>query len=282
MTAQQTKRSALAPRVVTGAFLLVLLLATWYIGGVAVLALAVLVVALAQWEFFGMFLPYGYSNRPKIMGVAVSALFLTLTFFLDYMPTQRGARLIMTLLPLCLPFLLAAYALAGWNSERARRRLFEIAILLGGFIYITLLTVPVLSYIRPEQLLIIAVPVFSDITAYFVGTKFGRHKIWPSVSPKKSVEGAIAGLGGAVLASTGVAVITGAHDLIWFVPMGIFLGVMSQFGDFFESALKRTVGIKDSGVLLPGHGGVLDRIDSWLFSCGAYAIFCFFTPPLWS
>jgi phosphatidate cytidylyltransferase len=106
-----------------------------------------------------------------------------------------------------------------------------------------------------------------DTVAYFVGRPFGRHKLFPRVSPKKSVEGAIGGLMGALL----VAVI-GAHTFTAFLPMahhialGAIVGIGGQVGDLTESLLKRDAGVKDSSTLLPGHGGILDRFDSLFFA----------------
>lgn len=103
----------------------------------------------------------------------------------------------------------------------------------------------------------------NDIAAYFVGIAAGRHKMAPRVSPGKSWEGAIAGLGAGVLVAGAVAPWLGlprAAALLW----GAAAVVAAQAGDLFESALKRRAGVKDSGGLLPGHGGVLDRFDGIL------------------
>jgi len=104
-----------------------------------------------------------------------------------------------------------------------------------------------------------------DTGAFYTGRKLGKHKLYPAVSPKKSWEGLI---GGSLS-----ALILGGVSAIW-LPVGFFkilglsltLAIVSQIGDFFESALKRQAGIKDSGGLLPGHGGILDRIDGVLFA----------------
>lgn len=111
----------------------------------------------------------------------------------------------------------------------------------------------------------------SDTFAYTIGKLFGRHKMSPQVSPKKTWEGAIGGLIGAV-AITLVFTLDTAISLpleIWqALILGVFISVFGQFGDFTESALKRYVGVKESGIIMPGHGGILDRLDS-IFLAGA-------------
>jgi phosphatidate cytidylyltransferase len=108
----------------------------------------------------------------------------------------------------------------------------------------------------------------NDTLAYLVGVNVGRHKLAPRVSPKKSVEGAAAGLAGSVIAA--VAVRGWLAVSVWeAVAIGLAVGVAAQVGDLVESALKREAGVKDSGWVLPGHGGLLDRFDSSLLALPA-------------
>jgi phosphatidate cytidylyltransferase len=125
---------------------------------------------------------------------------------------------------------------------------------------------------RPGVVLIlIAVvgPWISDAGAYFAGRFFGRHLLFPSLSPKKTVEG---GLGGLLLTMLVIAPV--AYIFLDFSPVeGLLIGavvsIASQSGDLFESSLKRILDVKDLGTFLPGHGGVLDRVDSLLFTAPA-------------
>lgn len=105
----------------------------------------------------------------------------------------------------------------------------------------------------------------NDTFAYFVGSRFGRHKLCPAISPAKTVEGSIGGLVGSILAITLLGLLFKlpvSHS----ITMGIVVGVIAPIGDLAESAIKRFAGVKDSGKLLPGHGGILDRFDSILFT----------------
>ena len=99
------------------------------------------------------------------------------------------------------------------------------------------------------------------------GRLWGKRKLYPAVSPKKSVEGAFGGIVGSVLATVGVGSLWTVPELpiVSAVVLGVLASVCGQAGDLVESMIKRTYGVKDSGKLLPGHGGMLDRIDALLF-----------------
>jgi phosphatidate cytidylyltransferase len=108
---------------------------------------------------------------------------------------------------------------------------------------------------------------FGDTGAYYVGRAFGRHALAPLISPKKTIEGALGGLLGNIFAAfLGKHIFLPDAPITQLLPLSILLGVMSQIGDLSESALKRGAGVKDSSNLLPGHGGMLDRIDGVLFA----------------
>jgi phosphatidate cytidylyltransferase len=106
----------------------------------------------------------------------------------------------------------------------------------------------------------------TDIGAYLIGRQFGSHLLARQVSPKKTVEGALGGL----LFSIAVALlfwrIVGGAAWIMYISLAVIIGISAQIGDLFESALKRSAGVKDSGKLIPGHGGILDRFDSLIFT----------------
>ena len=110
----------------------------------------------------------------------------------------------------------------------------------------------------------------TDSSAYFIGVFLGRHKLLPAISPKKTVEGAIGGIVGCVvftvLYGAFVNMYANGIPLYHFALIGILNGILSQIGDWAASAVKRYVNIKDYGRLMPGHGGVLDRFDSILFT----------------
>lgn len=125
----------------------------------------------------------------------------------------------------------------------------------------------VLDHGFPWFVLLLAVVFACDTCAYIFGVLFGKNRIMPSVSPKKSYQGSVGGLIGA-----GLAAVLCQHfllpqvELAPLVALSVVAGLVAQFGDFFESLLKRLADVKDSGNIMPGHGGALDRLDGVLFA----------------
>ena len=126
----------------------------------------------------------------------------------------------------------------------------------------------------PATLLLLATVVVSDTAQYYAGRSFGRRPLAPAISPKKTIEGAIGGLVVATLfmALVGPRILPGAAPLP-LAGLGLTIAVLGMCGDLFESRLKRDAGVKDSSTLIPGHGGVLDRIDALLFAIPAYYLY---------
>jgi phosphatidate cytidylyltransferase len=218
------------------------------------------VTLLALVEFYAMSLPE--AGRWKRLLAALAGTSLVPFLLLERAVFLRGA-LTLTVLLFSIALLLRHRDL----TTVAR----ELALLLFGFLYLPLLLghlalLRSLPAGREWVFLVLLIVMASDTAAYFTGISLGRRKLYPSVSPNKSVEGAVGGLAGS-LAGAFIA-------RLWFLPtltpadclaLGLGLGVLAQLGDLFESLLKRSFGVKDSGRLIPGHGGILDRLDSLLF-----------------
>lgn len=178
--------------------------------------------------------------------------------------------------------------------ERAGSRA---AALLTGLFYVALLGSFAVMIARPETgqegrfvlLLVAVVTWLNDSMAFFGGKLLGRHKLYPTVSPKKTWEGSIAGLAGSVLGAFLVKWLfiglVDDPDFQWklshvqLVGFALLGGALGQVGDLVESVFKRSYGIKDSGTILPGHGGLLDRIDAFLF-VAPFGFFWFYLPGL--
>lgn len=160
----------------------------------------------------------------------------------------------------------------------------EAALLLMGFLYVPLLLGHLVMLRElPDGIswlfLMMILVMGGDTGAYYIGSSFGKRKLYPAVSPNKSVEGALGGLAGSVVgAFAAKALFFPALTPVDCLATALVLGPLGQMGDLFESLLKRSFGVKDSGMIVPGHGGILDRLDSILFASPAayyYARFIF-------
>jgi phosphatidate cytidylyltransferase len=145
------------------------------------------------------------------------------------------------------------------------------AVCLAGLLYVPLL-MSVLPLLKHEGMahwitVSLCIAFFSDTVAYMFGRWFGKHKLYPAVSPKKTWQGAIGGVLGSLLATMVVGALWLVPDLSMghAVALGVLANVCGQAGDLVESMIKRTHGVKDSSNLLPGHGGMLDRIDAMIY-----------------
>jgi phosphatidate cytidylyltransferase len=155
-----------------------------------------------------------------------------------------------------------------------------VAVQIQGTVYIPVLICSLIQIRGTDQtgvlwiFFLLAIVFAGDIGAFYAGSYLGRHKLCPSVSPNKTIEGSIGGLC-ANLLTGGVIKALFLPTLSWPACMVMFLliGTAGQIGDLYESVLKRSVQIKDSGTLLPGHGGILDRIDALLFASPVALIF---------
>lgn len=258
--AGERRGAALAKRVLSTLVLLPLFVAVVVAGPVWLFGvLIVLVSALGQWEFTGMFERAGV-HPFRALGLA-GGVVVTASFALP-----MSERLALTAV------VLAVFTASLWGRDGARIDWGPAAVTLFGICYVNWL----LGYgfwlrdleAGPEWvLLLVWVTWVGETAAYLVGSAVGRRKLAPVISPNKTVEGALAQLVVSVLAALAAkAWFFGALTLREAVAVGLLLGVAGQIGDLVESALKRSVGTKDTGRVIPGHGGILDRVDSLLFN----------------
>ena len=256
--------SSLLPRFVTGICLAALVALPLYFRGLPLLFFVLGVTAVALWEFFSLF-----ERRKLRVATRVCAIFLGWGMLcLTWMGRPQDA-----LVFLGAGFLIAALSyLFRWDLGDEREAFAPGGLFLTGLAYIPLLLLPTTYLSSPKLLLVLCCVAVSDIGAYFAGTYYGQNKLWPRVSPNKSVEGALGSMVACVITCTVLGTTLGDAPWWAFTLLGIVLNVFAQFGDLFESALKRSCNRKDSGALLPGHGGILDRIDSLLFTLPVFAV----------
>lgn len=239
-------------------------LALWQ-GGIFVLAVLLCVCALGQWEFTAMFRPGPEHKSLRITGVALGAVMLLAAKF-------GGPQAALWTLAACFWFLALRF-LMRYSANQQNADFMDELILMAGAFYLPLMLQFCLALSTLEIILVLLSTAVSDTAAYYSGTFFGKTRIWPQVSPKKSWAGSIGGFAGCSIAVTTYGLFLGDAPLAAWLLLGALLNVGAQMGDFFESALKRRLSVKDSSTLLPGHGGVLDRIDSLLLALPCYALF---------
>ncbi|MDR3176056.1 MAG: phosphatidate cytidylyltransferase [Desulfovibrio sp.] len=185
-----------------------------------------------------------------------------------------------TLIAVSLVILTAGLAfLLDFGRGNSEARLADQAPLFAGILYIPLVLQLGLYLAPAEQVLVILAAVASDTGGYYAGTRFGRHRLCPAISPMKSWEGFFGGLALCLLVCAGMGVMSGPLEWrflrlppwLWLL-VGLILHLAAVAGDLFESAVKRSLQRKDSGSILPGHGGMLDRTDSILWTLAVYML----------
>jgi phosphatidate cytidylyltransferase len=235
-------------------------------GGLPFTFLVGLASMAAQWEYMAIVRPNRTRRRPGIIPLIGLAAVPLVT------AAAHGGHWSSLALVLAID-LLAAGTLSLTAFRRDPRVVDEVPLQLQGVIYTGLL-LALLIPIRQaphgmEWIFTILVVVFAgDTGALYAGTFWGRHKLAPAISPGKTIEGSCGGLICNLLAGSLLNALLLPEALPWATALAFFLclGVAGQIGDLFESQLKRVAGVKDSGRLLPGHGGILDRIDALLFA----------------
>jgi phosphatidate cytidylyltransferase len=262
-------------RVLTAIVLIPLVLALLFAGPLGLVTLvAAGVAALAGWEFLGLAEQTG-ARPPRIAVLAAIVALFAARLFADNFEWLRQTDAVLGILALGL----LVYCTFSSPTERmmADASSSILCLLYTGF---TLTAVPALREETngPSLVVFLMCVVWAgDIAALYVGRSWGRHKLAPALSPNKSWEGALGSVGGSLLA---VGALLGLGSLLaqwnfvrlsfadeawWYwLAVAVVVNVAAQVGDLAESALKRSAGVKDSGTLLPGHGGVLDRIDALL------------------
>jgi len=281
----------LVKRILVGLVGIPLALATIYAGGWFFAAALIILTTLALRELYGL-AGSKHSTPNVILGLIWSAV-IQLDIARGMITGPGGMGAFSAAYVVGIMLLLGTVVTLAVELFRNRENAFlNVALTVFGVCYVTLplSCLMVLRY-STEKMFVgswgdfgtsLVVTVFvaiwaADSVAYFVGMKFGKHKLLPRISPKKSWEGAIGGLVGSVAAFVGMAMfVLPQLDVTIAALCGALIGIVGPFGDFAESLLKRDAVVKDSGQLLPGHGGVLDRFDSMLFAAPLVTVIVYF------
>ncbi len=258
-------------RVITAAVLIPLVLLLLLKGSfLGVVVATALVAGLTGWEYISIANSHG-SRIPRTLVLPAIALLFTVTFY--------NLSLLLPVIGLCSLLLLVV---CSFRSP-PERVLPDTAFSVFGLLYcgLALATVPMV-WAQPDgpSLLIFMFCIVwtGDVAALYIGRNFGRYKLAPHISPNKTWEGSAASLAGSLLIAGALVALAPklpdgtlhyARPLSHWLGLAVVLNLFAQLGDLVESAIKRGAGVKDSGALLPGHGGILDRIDALLLAAPA-------------
>ena len=265
-------------RVLTAALMIPLLyLIVQYGGSRAFFFLTLSCVMVGLYEFYRMFKNSGY--RPQtFVGMFVGALVICGFYVGAELPDWQYAKVFSPDVMVASAFVVALL-FRLFSSKDINGAMVDVALTFTGVVYVAWLSAYIIllrAWKTPEvdgrQLVffLFVVTWATDTGAYYIGSRFGKHKLYQKISPKKSWEGAVGGL----LSGIGMSLVC----RIWFyqelplhdaLGLGIVLGIVGQVGDLAESMIKRSARTKDSGGIFPGHGGVLDRVDSMLLNAPA-------------
>lgn len=230
--------------------------------------LNVLIVLFAQSEFTKII----FSDHAKNVFPYVFRVLLTLLVYFSIMTSSDYSWPInISLITVFISALIIFYGKKYDNKEL----LVILAKCFLGFVYLGLIPSFAIKLLLdfPTGLqwyiTLLAIVFSGDIMAYLAGSLFGKHKLIPNISPKKSLEGSIGGLIGSLVAGFVCAYLFQQNNYYGHALLAVVVGFIAQWGDFFESLLKRVANVKDSGHIMPGHGGILDRIDGVLFGAPA-------------
>jgi phosphatidate cytidylyltransferase len=223
------------------------------------LFLLIIVTAIAQSEFYKM---YKAKKILSLIGIAMGLAIISFPYLDEFYP--------ISLMGIIVSSFIVISSTRLFLIKDPLSSLKDISIVIVGIIYIPLLLIPqwYLRTMNSGWIIFLYGTVWaSDSLAYFVGKSLGKRKLYEKVSPNKTVEGAYGSLIGGVIA----ALLLGKFvlkelEITFMIFLGITIGLSSIVGDLVESMFKRDAGVKDSGSLIPGHGGILDKIDGLLFA----------------
>ena len=262
-------------RTISGVVLLGIVLGAAFGGKYAYGSFLLLIVVVGMWEFYNIATATG-AKPHRTLGLAAGIVLIVTSFFVfegivDMDGDPRSADMLIggvlyfsALIPLC--FIVELFQ----GSETPIR---NVATTLMGIFYVAypmalMLFIPwlILGEWRPEAFLFYLFIVWgNDVFAYLTGIAIGKHKMSPRISPKKSWEGFFGGIVGAMAMGAVGSYVVGGGLAMW-LGLAAVVAITSVFGDLVESMFKREANIKDSGKIMPGHGGILDRFDALLIS----------------
>ncbi|PNP95489.1 phosphatidate cytidylyltransferase [Hoylesella timonensis] len=280
-----SKLKNLITRSITG-ILYVAILVTCFLQAFNMVIVFALITGLATWEFTGLVNEHKHVNVNRLITTVAGVYFFLAVAGVNSGAVQTNAVFVPYLLTIIYLFISGLYTKSSDSVND-----WAYTMLSQMYIALPLSTINVIAFRQAADglnyyyyLLPLSIFIFlwtNDTGAYCTGSLFGKHKLFPRISPAKSWEGSI---GGGILVLIVASIIyfiesqgenLSGLNLIEWLGLGLVVVVFGTWGDLVESLLKRTLGIKDSGNILPGHGGILDRIDSSLMAIPASVVYLY-------
>jgi phosphatidate cytidylyltransferase len=271
-------QQALKKRVITALIFGFVLICGIFLSEYSLVGLLVIILVVGNFELQQLLAEHTIFPS-KLFTYLSNLLVLATCFYFGFLKTTQSDFKFDDLLLLGTLISLLFLALAIWELFRKKPKPFEnVASALFAPLYLGLpISLLLLSSINHSESyqpwLVMFFFLFiwaSDVAAYFFGRAFGKHKLFERHSPKKTIEGFIGGIAGSSLIGLAAYACLGIASLPVWIGIGMLLSIAGTLGDLFESMLKRQANMKDSGKLLPGHGGILDRFDSTFIAAPVY------------
>lgn len=262
-------------RTITGlSMVFILLAAIWFSGWVFATVFLVITV-LGLREFYSLISENGAAPQ-KLFGTISGAVIFLTYMFINYIPALNSCDPRIALLPVIVPFPLIFLSFIIELYRKKANPLTNVAYTILGIIYIAVPLTLLITFASPDVLKYLGLPVILvgyfaftwiyDTGAYLVGMQFGKYKFFERISPKKTWEGTIGGAILTLLTALFFSSLVSELEIYDWLILSLLVIVFGSFGDLTESLFKRSLNIKDSGTILPGHGGILDRFDTMLIS----------------
>lgn len=261
-------------RIISGLVLLLLVISCLIIGSQASL---IFVGSIGLFVIDELITNFYVQKRNSIRYFLAQAIYILGYSFFNFYQISQSSFSFWSSAGIVLNIFLLIYLFLVYKKSDLLLRIFRATSWGTGFIIlIPLMCLSYIIHFENWRMLLLGLMILNfmvDTAAFFTGKKFGKHKLWESVSPKKTIEGAIGGVFFSVLATSIFWKTYIAEVTPWTVVFFTIVACGSQIGDLVQSKLKRQFEIKDSSSLIPGHGGVYDRVDSLLFVAPFYAVY---------
>lgn len=263
--------SGLLQRGLTAIVFVAVMLAGLYFSKNSFLALFGLITILSLWEFFTIILKNeSHDLLRKTLGVGIGITPFLMAAFYHFEMIDNSAEFLKTCILLFLPFIFLLFIVELFT--KSKNPFGNLGYLFLGLIYIGI-PFTLVQFIAIEEgnyypniiLGLLLLTWANDTGAYVIGSQIGKTKLFPRISPNKTWEGSLGGVGVSFLIAWLLSIYVTELSLMNWLVLATLVSIFASLGDLIESMLKRSLGVKDSGTIMPGHGGFLDRFDAFIF-----------------